>query len=59
MMSSTQQNSVSHANNNSHHYSDPRSIITVVLWGAALATHAILIPRLVRELYGDFAKHRS
>ena len=57
-MSSAQQNSVSHTNDNSHFYSDPRSLITVVLWGIALATHAILIPRLVRELYQDVRKRR-
>ena len=58
-MSSTQQNSISHDTNNSHFYSDPRSIFTVVLWVVALSTHAILIPRLVRELYGEFAKRNS
>lgn len=58
-MSSTQQNTVSHGTNNSHYYSDPRRLITVALWVVALGTHAILIPRLVRELYGDFVKHRS
>jgi hypothetical protein len=58
-MSSAQQNSVSHTNNNTHFYSDPRSLITVVLWCIALATHAILIPKLVREFYQDAKKRRS
>ncbi len=55
-MSSTQQSSVSHTNDNSHFYNNPRSLISVVLWGIALATHAILIPRLIRELYQDARK---
>ncbi len=58
-MSLTQQNSVSHSKDNAHFYSDPRSLITVALWIVALSTHAILMPRLVRELYTDFVKHRS
>jgi len=58
-MSSAQQNGVSHSSHTSHFYNDPRSLITVVLWGIALAMHAILIPRLIRELYQDFTKHRS
>ncbi len=58
-MSQAQHNGVSHINNNSHFYDNPRSLISVILWGLALATHAILIPRLIRELYEDFKKHRS
>ena len=58
-MSSAQHNGVPHTNNNAHFYTHPRSLITVTLWCVALATHAILIPRLVRELYQDFKKHRS
>jgi hypothetical protein len=58
-MSSAQQNGVSHTNDNAHFYSDPRSLITVILWCIALATHAILVPRLIREFYQDFTKHRA
>ena len=58
-MSSAQQNGVSPTNNNAHFYRNPRSLITVVLWCIALATHAILIPRLIRELYQDARKRRS
>ena len=57
-MSLTQQNGVSQNKDKSHFYSDPRSLITVALWVVALSTHAILMPRLVRELYRDFVKHR-
>ena len=58
-MSSAQHNGVPPTTNPSHFYSNPRSLITVVLWCIALATHAILIPRLVRELYQDIKKHRT
>ena len=47
---------VSHFKENKHIYGDYRNIITLSLWGLALASHAILIPMLVRELYSDFAK---
>ncbi len=57
-MSQAQKNGASPTSDNSHFYSDPRSLITVVLWGIALGTHAILIPRLVRELYQDIRKGR-
>jgi hypothetical protein len=58
-MSLAQQNGVSHTNHTSHFYNDPRSLITIILWGIALATHAILIPRLIHELYQDARKRRS
>lgn len=58
-MSSAQQNGVSPTNDNAHFYSDPRSLITVILWSIALGTHAILIPKLVREFYQDARKRRA
>jgi hypothetical protein len=57
-MSQAQKNGASPTSNNSHFYNNPRSLISIVLWGIALATHAILIPRLVRELYQDVRKRR-
>ena len=58
-MSSAHHNGVPHTNNNAHFYSNPRSLITVTLWCIALGTHAILIPKLVREFYQDARKRRS
>jgi hypothetical protein len=58
-MSQAQNNGVSHTTNNSHFYDNPRSLISVILWGLALATHAILIPKLISELYQDVKKRRS
>ncbi len=39
-------------------YRDPRNMITLLLWSLVLASHAILIPMLVRDLYRKFVKHR-
>ncbi len=47
---------VVHVKEKKHGYGDYRNIITLSLWGIALASHAILIPKLVSELYSDFKK---
>jgi len=43
-------NVVSHVNNNKHIYRHPANITTLVLWGIALSSHAILIPLFIREV---------
>lgn len=39
-----------HVNDNKHIYSHPANITTLVLWGIALSSHAILIPLFIREV---------
>jgi hypothetical protein len=41
---------VSHVNDNKHIYNHPANIATLVLWGIALSSHAILIPLFIREV---------
>ncbi len=41
---------VSHVNDNKHIYNHPANITTLVLWGVALSSHAILIPLFIREV---------
>ena len=41
---------VSHVNGNKHIYNHPANITTLVLWGIALSSHAILIPLFIREV---------
>jgi hypothetical protein len=58
-MNSTPQKAVAHVNDDAHIYRDPRNTVTLILWGVVLASHAILIPRLVRELYRTWVKHSA
>ncbi len=39
-----------HVNDNKHIYSHPANITTLVLWGIALGSHAVLIPLFVRQV---------
>lgn len=48
-----------HVKNNQHIYGDKRNLVTLILWGLALASHAILLPRLIKELYDDFKQPRQ
>ncbi len=41
---------ISHVNDNKHIYNHPANITTLVLWGIALSSHAILIPLFIREV---------
>ncbi|GAC1432128.1 MAG: hypothetical protein NVS9B9_29110 [Ktedonobacteraceae bacterium] len=41
---------VSHGNDNKHTYTHLANITTLVLWGIALSSHAILIPLFIREV---------
>ncbi len=41
---------VSYVNENKHIYAHPANITTLVLWGIALSSHAILIPLFIREV---------
>ena len=41
----------SHVGDNKHIYGHPANITTLVLWGIALSSHAILIPLFVREVF--------
>ncbi len=49
-MATVRDNVVSHVNNNKHIYRHPANITTLVLWGIALASHAILIPLFIRQV---------
>jgi hypothetical protein len=57
-MATTLQKITGHVNDNPHIYRDKRNMVTLVLWGLALASHAILIPRLVSELYHEFKQRK-
>ncbi len=37
-------------NGKKHSYNHPANITTLVLWGIALSSHAILIPLFIREV---------
>jgi len=39
-----------YVSDNQHIYSHPANITTLVMWGIALSSHAILIPLFVREV---------
>lgn len=58
-MATAAQNVVSHVKENKQTYLHPNNIITLVMWGLALGSHAILIPLFIREVVLDFKTHRS
>jgi hypothetical protein len=47
---------VSHVKENKRIYGDYRNLITLSLWGIALASHAILLPKLISEFRKDSHK---
>ncbi len=46
----------SHVNDNKHIYRHPANITTLVLWGIALSSHAVLLPLFIREVILDRKK---
>jgi hypothetical protein len=41
---------VTYVKDNKHVYTNPTNIMTLVLWGIALSSHAVLIPLFIREV---------
>lgn len=57
-MATTFEQVKTHFQQNKQAYLHSSNIITLVLWGIALGSHTILLPRLIHELYAEFSKRR-